>query len=73
MLVVNAALKKEDIISLLDKQEIAGVKLEFEKVRGMKIEFRTSGEGEGDLGAAVKRHIKKSEIMAGLLFVVSEE
>jgi hypothetical protein len=69
MIRINAPLKREYIIGLLDQHTIEGITFTFEKQDGMKLYFNHDGEGEVASSVA-KKTIKSSEFGSALFFNV---
>jgi len=69
MIRINAPLKREFIIGLLDQQIIEQITFKFEKQDGMKLYFTHDGVDEVAASVA-KKTIKSSEFGSALFFNV---
>lgn len=67
MIRVNAPLKRDYIIELLNHQTIDGITFTFEKQDGMRLYFNHDGEAER-AAIVAKKTIKSSEFGVALYF-----
>lgn len=71
MILINAPLKRDFIISLLDGQTIDNITFNLDHQDGMKLFFIHNGEGESASKIA-KKVIQSSEFGKALFFNVTE-
>ena len=71
MILINAPLKRDFIIELIDQKTLEGVTFQFVKRDNMKLYFDHTGDVE-DAIAQAKKAIKSSEFGQALFFNVIE-
>ena len=69
---INAPLKSDDIINLLNNYSDNGVRFVFTKKAGLKIEFEVTGISGEAAGSLVKTLIKETFFGKALYFSVDE-
>ena len=71
MIIVNCALRQDDIIGIVEGIEIENEKvLKFVKKQGLQISFDCSLSDESNAAAIVKKEIKGTELGKALFFSV---
>lgn len=71
MIMVNCALRQDDIIGIVEGIEIENEKvLKFVKKQGLQIYFDCSLSDESNVAAIVKKEIKGTELGKALFFSV---
>lgn len=74
MIVVNCALKQNEIIGIVEKIAIGGENpFRYKEKKGMKMYFDTNYPNSLEACALIKSEIKKSNFGSTLLFNVAEE
>ena len=71
MIVVNCALRQDDIIGIVENIEVENEKVfKFVKKQGLQISFDCSLSDQSNVAALVKKEIKGTELGKALFFSV---
>jgi len=74
MIVVNCALRQDDIISIVENIEVENEKVfKFVKKQGLQISFDCSLSAGQDVAAIAKKAIKDTEVGKALFFSVNAQ
>lgn len=72
MIVVNCALRQDDIVSIVENIEVGGVKpYKFIKKQGLQIHFDCELSADQDPAGTAKKAIKDTEVGKALFFNVN--
>lgn len=72
MIVVNCALRQEDVISIVENIEVGGAKpYKFIKKQGLQIHFDCELDADQDPAGIAKKAIKATEVGKALFFSVN--
>lgn len=74
MVVVNCALRQDDIVSIVENIEVGGAKpYKFVKKQGLQIHFNCELGADQDPAGTVKKAIKATEVGKALFFSVNAQ
>lgn len=74
MIVVNCALKQNEIIEIVENIKVNDEKpFKYKEKKGMKMYFTSKHPNSGEACTLIKSEIKKSNFGSALLFNVAEE
>lgn len=74
MIIVNCALRQDDIVSIVENIEVGGEKpYKFVKKQGLQIHFDCSLSADQDPAGIAKKAIKDTEVGKALFFNVAAQ